>query len=664
MFINFFSNKKYCFNFTRLQLLNLSLHLGHSKLKWLWYFKPYISLLYKNNIILNLDIILYTLKRSLLFIGYLLQNYGKIFSVSSFVNYKFNGLSSYFLQKIKCGFYDGKYVGGLVSNFFQIKTMKKAFYYQFITNLYKIKYLPSCFLIFDSNKFYSCFTEASYINIPSIGFIDTDLNYKNCLYPIVANNESFFIYLYYLILVVFLYKNKTIDNKKYYFSFVISLYMYILRYLLYFILIRTILCLKKKAEYNRKKVKMKFKYVSFARFLFFLFKKFYNVEFDFLLYNPFAFKPKYYQIRVYTLPVIFKFFLIVIRTRLHFLMKILRFLKYKCNIYIYKLGKILLYLANKYKFGELYNNLILFISETRILYETTLVKYNRRLRLIFNPVIVHSLLLYFKLVAFFFSYRLFFLVILSLFKFKQMVYVFWACYWGFLISDLYRYYQTSLFRLRHVFFRSRFFLKNKIIRRQKKFFLYFKIIKQFRKSKIYFNKYLYFRNFFKGFLKEYKFFIGKQYYIFKKASYTLPLNWRLTKVKYPFIRYNYKVNVWHYVLPYVIKKFLVLARRRFIPNFDKLIVLVDKMNLALLHFNKKKWRASRGSRFFFSKGKRKYLKYNLFNKNKLFKKNKFIKNRNMYKYKNYSKDNLFRVLNRSRNKYNKYRKPNFKKKGG
>lgn len=658
----FYSDKKYYYVFTRVQLLNLSLHLGHSKLKWLWYFKPYIYAIYKNNIIINLDLVLFSLKRSLLFISNLLQNYGKVFSISSFVNYKFYGLGNYFMEKIKCGYYDGKYVGGVISNFFQMKYMKKAFFYKFLTNVDKFKFLPSCFLVFDSNNFYSCFVEAAYIGIPSVGFIDTDLNYKNCLYPIISNNESVYIYIYYLILVVFLYKNRNYEVKKHYYVFLVSLYMYILKYMFFFVLIRTfvknfkikkqqlkikeyflkkdielkkqlklmqlkrnvklrqqkfkkdLIKLRRKIEYKRGLIMKNFLRKSkslkiLSKFLFNLFYIKYGVEFEFLRKPAFAYKSIYRKVRVYTLPRILRFFMVVIRVRLRFILYLLEYVKYRNNAYIYNFGKVILFLSKKFKIGDMFNNLAEVVVETKRRCEEIRQKYNNRVRLMFSLRIVTSLLIYFKLISFFFAKYMFIYNVLDALDIISVKELRASTVQSVIktknyLDALWRYYYFVIFRLRRVFYQSRFFLRTKIMKRQKTFFLYLDVLYRYKMLKeipIYENKYTYFLKFFKVYMKQYEELIGRPHDIFVKIKKKLPLNWRIPNVKYPFIRYDYKFNIWDYVLPDVVRYCFFLEWKKLAPNFSMLISLANKMSSILLQTLQKR------------KKKRKYYKKRFYN---------------------------------------------------
>lgn len=240
---------------TRKQLLNLSIHLGHKKKNWLKIYNLYILGFRLGYIIFNLDYILYYLNRVILFLNELFYKYGRMFIISHLRNRGFIGLSYFFFKKLKYGgFYDGKYIGGLISNFFVLKEMKKKKKLKYHINFFGFKYfLPSVILILDSNEFYSCFLEALYLGIPSIGVIDSDL-YNNCFYPIFGNNESFFFSIYLLIYIYFLKKKNIFLRKLKYYLFLIDMYVWIIIYNIYRICIKyekyDFLCTLFKEYYN------------------------------------------------------------------------------------------------------------------------------------------------------------------------------------------------------------------------------------------------------------------------------------------------------------------------------------------------------------------------------------------------------------------------------
>src|SRR5579885_415887 len=254
--VNFYKNYEITTLYiTRKQLLNLSFHLGHKKKNWLKVYNLYILGYRLNYVIFNIDYILYYLNRVVLFLNELFYKYGRIFMISHMRNRGFIGLSYFFFKKLKYGgFYDGKYIGGLIFNFFVLKQIKKKKKLQYHINFFGFKYfLPSTIVVLDSNEFYSCFFESLYFGIPSIGVVDSDL-YYGCFYPIFGNNESFFFSIYILIYIYFLKKKNIFLRKLRYYLFIIDIFKWILIYKIYLI------CIKYK-KYD---------------FLVYLFKKYYN----------------------------------------------------------------------------------------------------------------------------------------------------------------------------------------------------------------------------------------------------------------------------------------------------------------------------------------------------------------------------------------------------
>jgi hypothetical protein len=272
---------------------------------------------FRNNLlIINMDYSLFLINRTISFLYNIILKYGLIFAISGFVNYKFSGLSQYFFKKYNFGYYDGKYIGGLVSNLFKVRRTKKRYKYEFVSNFRKIKFMPSCFLIFDSNKFYLSFIEANQIRIPSIGFIDSDLNYRYCFYPIIANNESFFIQFYYLLSCIFLKKKIIFLRRFKFFLFYLHIFINILRYKLYLNLIRVIF--NKNIEKKKKK-----KYYNFFRLL--LLK--YKIKFNFLLKKIETIQVYYGHKYYYSTLNILYILYYSITSRLLFLYKCLRIFK-------------------------------------------------------------------------------------------------------------------------------------------------------------------------------------------------------------------------------------------------------------------------------------------------------------------------------------------------
>src|SRR5690606_20381727 len=58
-------------------------------------------------------------------------------------------------------------------------------------NFFRTRILvPDTTILFDSTNFFYVYRDAFLLGIPSIGFVDTDLDYQNVLYPVVLNNSG------------------------------------------------------------------------------------------------------------------------------------------------------------------------------------------------------------------------------------------------------------------------------------------------------------------------------------------------------------------------------------------------------------------------------------------------------------------------------------------
>src|SRR6185437_12536157 len=102
------------------------------------------------------------------------------------------------------GFYDGSFLGGLISNlklFFKLKILKlEKCVYNFRT-LYKM--YPSLVIVSDSNNFYLTIKEANLLGIPSVAFIDSDLDFYYSFFSLFGNNESRITHFFLIFLLLF-----------------------------------------------------------------------------------------------------------------------------------------------------------------------------------------------------------------------------------------------------------------------------------------------------------------------------------------------------------------------------------------------------------------------------------------------------------------------------
>lgn len=225
---------------TKSQLINVSFHLGQLKSKWNAAFGLYIYGIRQNMIIFNIDYSFYNIRRALLFTKQLSLNRVRILSVSNYNFSEFNGLTSFFFKKIKHLYYDGPGFNGLVSNYFSARKASFLNLELVQTNInldINAFFFPSVILITSSNHFFSLFMEAARIFIPSIGIVDSDMEYRDLIYPLYGNISSLNFYVLYVYLFYLSLRTGYKLQRLYFFRFYLKFINYILRIrLLYWLL--------------------------------------------------------------------------------------------------------------------------------------------------------------------------------------------------------------------------------------------------------------------------------------------------------------------------------------------------------------------------------------------------------------------------------------------
>lgn len=507
-------------NFTRLQLLNLSLFLGHKRTKWTKFYSLFLLGFRKNLLLINLDYILYMINKSLIFFSFLTHRYGNICALSNFVNYNFAGLTQFFLEKNFYSFYDGRYIGGLVSNIFYIRYTKKRYKYDFVSNFLKLRILPSSFLIFDSNKFFSCFLEASYLGLPSVGFLDTDLNFKMCLYPIFSNNESFFIQCYYLIILIFLRKKAVIFRKLKFLKFLLHIYIYLLKYIFYY----------EVTKFNKRLFVIKFFHKIFKKF-----------KFTFLRNRLFAHKNKVYGPYFVIILLKYSFY-----ARIVFLEKFLK----KCRFSKKYLKKIkYLFLNFLKKLDRIYKYDQSWVSN-KFFKEPKFVVNSKRLRLIFKARRYYAFKIYLKILKFFMAKQLFLQNFYFLLGLKSIANLAWFIRRNFFIHTLYSFYKNKILLLDNVFYFQKKFRhftsalrrlgRIKKIQRRIRFYNYkLRNLKYTKLTKDVIEKRLYYYT-----IKEYKYLNRRKYkeYLRKKRIKKRKLLFKSKQYQFNFRKNNYNKN--------------------------------------------------------------------------------------------------------------------------
>lgn len=178
------------------QMLLSNVHVGHTKKFLNSDIKPYLLGTRNNLYILNIAKTSFQFK---LFINLLVNITSlrqKVLVVKERDVYNFRNL----LNLKQLYYSDGKWIGGSLTNFRQVK-QSQAFkednnYYN---SLGSLRYMPSLVFFFDVNSSKWALVESSNLEIPVVSVVDSNtslLSYIN--YPIIGNNKSFealFLYL-------------------------------------------------------------------------------------------------------------------------------------------------------------------------------------------------------------------------------------------------------------------------------------------------------------------------------------------------------------------------------------------------------------------------------------------------------------------------------------
>jgi ribosomal protein S2 len=171
------------------QLICLGAFLGHTVRRVNNFMSLYFYGIRTGMICFNLSYTSYNLRRAISFFLEALSYRGTAFFLAG--NLKV--IHIWFRKQRKkfrrsCCWYAGPYVGGLVSNFNHVKKNSPV---RLRSNMIRFNGLPNVVLVFDSNEYFNGFMEAYSRGVPSIGLVDSDLEYQDASYPIFMNNETF-----------------------------------------------------------------------------------------------------------------------------------------------------------------------------------------------------------------------------------------------------------------------------------------------------------------------------------------------------------------------------------------------------------------------------------------------------------------------------------------
>lgn len=354
---------KFC-HLTRYQLLNLSLHIGQNKYKRNRFLNFAFIGIRQSIVILNLDYFFIHFNKVVLLSAYIFKYYGKFVSYSEVTNVKTGGIGFHFASKTDNLYYDGPYIGGILSNMLHLGQQLKIkikLNQKICHNLDKIRFkLPDLALIFSTHNFYYLVNEALYLGIPSLSIIDSDLDISNTTYFVIGNTASIYFNLYVILILSILKLNVRRLNYLYYYNFKILIFVFILKLKL----LQSIL-IKYKNKYNKKKL------IRFASFFYKISKKiiiFNFLKHDSLLIIQFLLNlvKKFLilkfngnvLIKIINKNSIIKNYYLIFYKKSIFIKYINKFLYEKINFYLYFLRKFKIYIKRKFVFYKLLNKLI------------------------------------------------------------------------------------------------------------------------------------------------------------------------------------------------------------------------------------------------------------------------------------------------------------------
>lgn len=182
------NNKQYFFSkFTLNQLFSLGAHVGHLRRRLNKSMSIFL-LGFRNGLVcIDLNFTIFFLRRAVNFLRVILKSRGSVFFFVS----SWGPLQRYFRLKFLTHmhlWYSGPFLGGLLSN---LRSVRYSYESRAFGNFFRTRILiPDTAILFDSTNFFYVYRDAFLLGIPSIGFVDTDLDYQDVLYPIILNNSG------------------------------------------------------------------------------------------------------------------------------------------------------------------------------------------------------------------------------------------------------------------------------------------------------------------------------------------------------------------------------------------------------------------------------------------------------------------------------------------
>jgi hypothetical protein len=121
-----------------------------------------------------------------------------------------------------------------VSNYISIQKLKKRYFFEYAFSVKIIRrILPSLVIISSTNNYYYAFHESSILGIPSVGFIDSDLEFLDSFYPILGNNDNKASDFFLIISFSCVSKNALLRKRLYFFLIKIKYLWFCLRFYIY-----------------------------------------------------------------------------------------------------------------------------------------------------------------------------------------------------------------------------------------------------------------------------------------------------------------------------------------------------------------------------------------------------------------------------------------------
>ena len=176
------------------QLLENGVHLGHHKNKWNAEMSSYLLGIRSKTHIIDLEKTLVSLRKAMSLVQNVSSHGGKILFISTIP--EFSHIIEMAAKKAGQPYINRRWIGGLLTNFTEIRkklTNLKGCSHKFIYSTQGIRSmstLPDMIFVIGINNCTTALHEASLLNIPCIGIVDSNTSVQNVTYPIPGNDDS------------------------------------------------------------------------------------------------------------------------------------------------------------------------------------------------------------------------------------------------------------------------------------------------------------------------------------------------------------------------------------------------------------------------------------------------------------------------------------------